>query len=112
MPERTGAASGGTQREVTVPPGTKPNPEACAARAGHATLKSVICPWCGFDPCGINAPSGTSADFNPCRYCEGEGYIEDVEDMTASWIECEFCDGTGDRYGRGQTLPNPSPETA
>jgi hypothetical protein len=51
-------------------------------------------------------------EWTPCFYCEGEGYIEDVDDMTASWLECEFCEGTGDRFGRGHTLPNPSPETA
>lgn len=48
----------------------------------------------------------TTPDFSPCRYCEG-GYIEDVDDYSADWIECKFCDGTGDRYGRGPTLPNP-----
>lgn len=50
--------------------------------------------------------SERAAAFSSCHYCEG-GYIEDVDDMTADWIECEFCDGTGDRFGRGPKLPNP-----
>lgn len=47
--------------------------------------------------------------FMSCRYCEGEGYIEDVDDMTAPWLECKFCEGTGDAYGRGHTKANPRP---
>ncbi len=43
----------------------------------------------------------------PCRYCE-DGYIEDPDDASAPWIECEFCKGTGDRFGRGPTLPHPT----
>jgi hypothetical protein len=49
----------------------------------------------------------TKSSRVPCRYCEGEGYVEDVDDYTADLIECEFCDGTGDAFGRGPTLPNP-----
>lgn len=36
----------------------------------------------------------------PCLPCLGKGYI--------GGDECPYCQGTGDRYGRGPTLAPPS----
>lgn len=50
----------------------------------------------------------TFARWIPCLYCEGVGYVEDVDDCAADWVECFNCEGTGDRFGRGYPRPKPT----
>lgn len=45
--------------------------------------------------------------FMPCPRCEGEGYTFVVYGQLDTYEECELCDGTGDRFGRGDTKATP-----